>query len=137
MHDAGPVRFLERIADLHAALQRLFQGQRPFLQPRFQSLALHILHHQVGGPILAAHVVQHANVRMIQGRNDAGFPLEALPGLGIVRKMRGQDLDGDGALQTRVAGAIHFSHAACSQRRLNFIGAKFCARGEGHLCEPL
>ena len=106
------MRFLQRIADLHATLQRLLQRHRPFLQPRFQSLALDILHNQVVGPILATDVVQHANVRMIQRRNGAGFPLEALLGLGIVRQMNRQDFDGDGAVEARVGRAIDFSHAS-------------------------
>ena len=65
MHDARAVRLLQSIANLFAAFQRLLHRQRAFLQAGVQTLALHILHHQVVGPILATHIVQHADVGMI------------------------------------------------------------------------
>jgi hypothetical protein len=51
---------------------------------------------------------------MIQRRNGAGFPLEALFGFRIFRKMRRQDFDRNRAIQTRVARSIHLAHAARS-----------------------
>jgi hypothetical protein len=44
-------------------------------------------------------VMQGADVGVVQRGNGTGFALEALPGLGIGRKMRRQDLDRDGAIQ--------------------------------------
>jgi hypothetical protein len=137
VYDTRPVRLFQRIADLHAALERLLQRHRPFLKPRFQSFALDILHNQVVGSILATDVVQHANMRMIQRRNGAGFPLETLFGLGIIRQMNGKDFDGDGAVEARVCRAIDFSHASGAQRGNDFVGAEFRASGEGHGCAPL
>src|SRR5450631_273131 len=137
MHNARPVRFLQRIADLHPALQRLLQGQWPLPQPGVQTLPLHILHHQIRGSVLAAHVVQYANVRMIQRRNDPGFALEPLLRLGIVRKMGGKNLDRYRPVQASVARAINLAHAARPERRFNFIGTESGARGKSHLCAPL
>ena len=46
-------------------------------------------------PVLAADVVQCANVRMIEAGDGAGFTLETLPQIGAPRHLRGQDFDGD------------------------------------------
>jgi hypothetical protein len=42
MHDTGAVRFLQGIADLHAAFQRLFQREGTLRKTRVEALALHI-----------------------------------------------------------------------------------------------
>jgi hypothetical protein len=60
------------------------------------------------------------------------FPLEALQAVSVGRERRGQDLDGDDPIEASVAGAIHFTHPASAQRRLNFIGTESCAGIEGH-----
>jgi hypothetical protein len=127
MNNAGAVRFLERLANLHANFERLLQWERAFAKARFQALALQILHHKEGGSILTANIMQNANVWMIQGRDGASFALEALLGLRIFRKMRREYLDGYGAVKARVAGAIHFAHAAGTERRLNFVRTKLRA----------
>ena len=64
---------------------------------------------------------------MIQRRNGAGFPFEALLRFGIGREMRRQNFHSDRALEPRVAGAVHLAHAARAERRLNFIRPKFGA----------
>src|SRR5450631_3063778 len=137
MDDPGAVGFLEGIADLYAALQHLLQRQRTFLQPVVKALALHELHHQIRGSVLCAHVVEHADVRMIQRRNDPGFALEPLLRLGIVRKMGGKNLDRYRPVQASVARAINLAHAARPERRFNFIRTESGARGKSHSCAQL
>jgi hypothetical protein len=41
--------------------------------------------------------------------------------------MRGQNLDGDGAVEGRVLSAVNLAHAAGSERRDDFVGAEFGA----------
>ena len=43
-----------------------------------------------------------------------------------------ENLDGDGAVETRVAGAIDLTHAARSEGREDFEGAEFGASGQSH-----
>ena len=45
-----------------------------------------------------------------------GFALEALLAKGIGREMHGKNLDGDGAVQPCISGAVHFAHPARPQR---------------------
>lgn len=71
------------------------------------------------------NVVHAENVGMIQRSDCARFLLEAPRPVGIARKRLRQNFDGHRAVEARVAGTIHLSHAACAQRRLNFIRPEF------------
>ena len=75
----------------------LLERQRPL-----QRRALDELHHQVIRP----DVVELADVRMIQRRHGARFALEAFGELLL------GDLDGDDAVEPRVARLPHLAHAA-------------------------
>jgi len=66
------------LSHLRTILQHLFQRERPFPEPLRQGLPFHAFHHQIIDSILMTHVVQNANVRMIQAGNRFGFPLEPL-----------------------------------------------------------
>ena len=48
------------------------------------------------------------------------------------REMRGQDLDGHGAVQPGVPGLVDLSHAAGANQRDDLVGAQACAGDEGH-----
>src|SRR5215472_8671042 len=71
---------------------------------------------------------------MIQTGDGLGFALEALLADSVRRKMRGENLDGDGTFQARVACPIHLAHPARTKRRLDFVGAKSSTWLEGHSC---
>jgi len=58
---------------------------------------------------------------MIQRREDLRFALESRQALGIGGEQIRQDLDGDVAMQPRVAGAIHLPHAARANGRNDFV----------------
>jgi hypothetical protein len=59
-----------------------------------------------------AHLIERADVGMVQRRNGAGLAVEALLGLVVFRSMRGENFDGDGAVETAVACTIDLAHAA-------------------------
>src|SRR4029077_2282627 len=101
----------ERAGNLRPVLQYLNRLQWPFFQSLGHRLALQVFHDNEINAILVADVVQRADVRMIQARNNFGFALEALTACRIVSKMRRKNLDGDGALQPRVPRPIYFSHS--------------------------
>jgi hypothetical protein len=48
-----------------------------------------------------------------------------------------EDLDGNGSIEARVAGTVHLAHAARSERRLDFVWAKFSPCSDGHQCAQL
>ena len=73
---------------------------------------------------VAADVMDGADVRIVQRRDDAGFLLEALARFRIGRQRAGQDLDGDRAIEPGVTGAVDLAHAARADRRDDLVGAQ-------------
>jgi len=132
MHHTTAMRFIQCIRDLRSQLEHLLQRQRPLLQTLGQRFALDAFHHQVVDSVLMTDVVQHADVRMIQIGDCLGFALEPLFAYGIGRKLRGQNLDSNRALQARVPRAVHFTHPARTKRCHDFVGAKPCPWSHRH-----
>jgi hypothetical protein len=58
---------------------------------------------------------------------------EACQAFGIERKRVWQHLDGDVAIELRVARAIHLAHAAGAEGRDNFVGTETRARQHSHV----
>src|SRR5215470_17459085 len=137
MNNAASMRFVEGIGYGNRYCERLSQRQSATVQAVSEGLTFQVLQHQEVDAVLRTNIVKSADVGMIQRRNCAGFALEALPGLGILREMRGENLDRNRAVQPRVARAIDLAHAACAQRRLDFIRPELGARGKPHLCAQL
>ena len=137
MRYSGAMRAVERVGDLSGELERLIERQRALLDAGSQRLALHVLHHHVTGAVLAADIVEHADVRMIQRGNGAGFAFEAGAQIFAFGDVFGQDLDGDGAVEPGVAGFVHLAHAAGAERGEDLVGAEFVASVEGHLSESV
>jgi hypothetical protein len=60
--------------------------------------------------------VDRNDVRMIEGRDRPGFPLEARPALGVLCDVVGQDLQCDVTAQLGVACTVDFAHAALTEQ---------------------
>jgi hypothetical protein len=76
MHDAAPVRLVERIRDLHRVLERRVDGHGAAHEPARERLALEQLHHQIVDVAGASDVVHRADVRMTELRDRPRFLLE-------------------------------------------------------------
>ena len=139
VHDAGAMRRGECLGNLHAELERLLDRQGAALQPLRQALAFQELHHQeqpgraaaVGRQL--AHVVERADVGMLETRDAARLPFEAIAPGGVRGHFGRQHLDGHGAIETRVGGAIDLAHAALANQAENLVRAKPGA-GREHWC---
>ena len=68
-------------------------------------------------------------MRMVQA---GGFALEALAEIGIVGDVRGQDLDGNGAVQAGVGGFVDLAHTARAEGGFDLIRAECGAWAEMH-----
>jgi hypothetical protein len=123
---------LEAVADFGAGTGEKFERERAFFQAIGESFALKVFHHDVAHAVLFADIVELADVGMIQGRDGAGFAFETRVGFGFFGEMLGENFDGDGAVEASVARAVDFTHAACAEAGLNFVGAEFGAGGERH-----
>ena len=84
---------------------------------------------------MPADVVDGADVRIVQRGDGARFLLEALPRFRIGRERAREHLDGNRAIEPRVARAIDLAHAAGADRGDDLVRTKACAgleRHEGH-----
>ena len=93
---------------------------------------------------MAAYTASNAEIAPSLGRNLAAcagrvpctataiVPLEALFQIGIVGNVRGKNLDGDDAIETRVSGTVDLSHPARSKCGLNLVRADARANRESH-----
>ena len=107
--------------------ERPIERQRASCEPLGQRLALEILHDQEVNPVLAADVMERADVRMIQRGDGARLTLEALASLGIVGDLRRQDLDRHVPTEPGVAGAVDLAHPARAEPRVDLIRANLPA----------
>ena len=126
------MRLIQRVRYLCSVLKHLLQRQRPLLQTLRQRLSLDAFHHQIIDPILRTNIVKSTDVRVIQTGDRLRFALKALFASGILRKLRGQNFDGDAAFETRIPSALHLSHAASTKRCRDFIMAQVSAWSKGH-----
>ena len=113
MRDVFLVRGIQRITNLGRVLQCLIERQRPL-----EWNALDVLHHQIIGP----HVVELANMRMIQRRDRTGLPLKTLAELGL------RNLNCDDAVESRVSRLVNLAHSARANRRKDLVGAESASR---------
>ena len=82
------------------------------------------------GPLPSHEFINTRQVRGMIDRLPVGVvEWKTLLGFGIGGEMFGKNLNSDIAAEASIAGAIDFSHAACANRRLNFVGTEFGAGG--------
>jgi hypothetical protein len=133
MDDAPSMCGLECISDFHAEAEDLGERQYASFQTCRQGLALEQFKHQILGLVLAADIVQAADVRVVEGRNRLGLVGEPRAEFWVIRQLRREDLHGDAALQARVARPIHLAHAPGTDQGEDFIRAEASTRLKDHV----
>jgi hypothetical protein len=73
---------------------------------------------------VTAHVVERADVRVVQCGDRLRLAFEARAPLGVGAELLGQDLDGDVAVEARVAGSVNLSHPAGTDGGQDLIRAE-------------
>jgi hypothetical protein len=134
MRDACTMRFVEGVGDLNRVLKRLVERQRAFGKPVGQRLTFQVLHDEKQRAVVLAHVMQRADVRMVQGRNGPRLMLKPRAELRVTRQVIREDLDGDRAVEARIPGSINFPHSAGTDGGLNFVGPETGAWTKRHRC---
>ena len=123
--DVGTIRF--HVRDRYVRRLRDATDPKCALEETCFYSAENPFHDEIGDAVLAAHIVQCADVGMIQAGNGFCFTLETLFANRVTRKLLRQNLDGHGAVEPRIACAIHLSHSARAERSADLIGPKFGA----------
>jgi hypothetical protein len=89
--NAKLVRRYQGVRHLTAVLQGVVHPQGPAGDSLVQSLAIHVFHHQKMRSAFVAHVVQGADMRMVQPGYGLRFPPEAGQPIRITGKMFRQE----------------------------------------------
>src|SRR5215469_15526275 len=80
--------------------------------------------------------MKSTDIGVLQCRNRTSLPLEAFPMLRARRMLCRKNLNGDRAVQPRVARLVHFSHSPRANERHDFVGSQPSARLVGNaLCD--
>ena len=122
----------ERLCDLPGYRDRLVNGDRTFLDPLRQRLALDVLHDEEIDAVLLAHVIKGADVRMVELRNHLGFTLEARLAFGALGQVLREDLDGNRPVEPSVLGFVDLAHAPLADWGEDFVRAEARSGCEGH-----
>jgi hypothetical protein len=120
MRDVLVMRGGECTGDLSAVAENLADGKRALPDASRHRFAFHQLHHHV----IRTHVVQRADMGMIQGRDSPGLPFQAFV------KQASRNLDGDRPAQPCVSGAVHRAHATLTDLLFNPIGSELFANAD-------
>ncbi len=112
------------------------EWQRPPLDTCGERFSFEEFEHEILGVVIAADVVQAADVRVVERRDGLGLALEAGAELRVTREFRCEHLDGHLAVKARIARPIHLAHAPGADRargprrgRAVNPGRGPCARG--------
>jgi len=124
MHEPAIVSGLQCRRNLRPKPNRFIDRQPPVRQQFGERVAVDELHDQPAAAAELGELVQRCDVGMVQRGERARFAPEPCHAVGVVADVGIDDLDGDVALQHRVAGAIHLAHATRAEAAENLIPAE-------------
>jgi hypothetical protein len=127
VHDAAPVRFVERVGDLQPDLDHFPHRERPLQDPRRQQLAVHVLHDDEIGAAVFADIVGDGDIGGSQHGRGARLVQQPGAALRIGLERGGQELEGDRPAQARIFASIHLSHAAGTEALADPVVLDGCA----------
>ncbi len=132
MDDPLVVGGREAAGDLQRIFDGLARGERSSGQARAERLAIEQLHDRVCGLALLPEVVDGQDVWMGERGHGLGLALEAREGLGIVREVGREHLDGNLSAELLVAGAVDLAHATRAEQGEDLVRTEGGSRSEGH-----
>ncbi len=117
----------EGLGRLHTEPQSLLERQLPLVEPLPQRATFDVLHRDERRTVCVAHLVDRANVWMIQGGCVAGLAQQPRPrrlDIGRVHHFQGHI-----AMERRVVGEEHRAHSATAQQPFHSVAAERHAGG--------
>ena len=115
MNDAALVGAVEGAARLHGVDELERDGQRSTVRDDLlEALTFNEFHGDVGDVVLFAHIVDGDDVGVLQPAGGLGLAVKALEQTGIGGHASGDGLDGDEAVDDRIASAVDHAHGAAT-----------------------
>ena len=130
MDDPQPVGGGERIGEIDGVAQGLVEAEGPAREPIGERLPFAVLHHQEVDAVLVSHVVERADVRMVQRGDRPRLAIEALAPGGIGHVIGPRTLMATDSIEAPVEGAIDLAHAAAAERTSDLVRAEPGAFGQ-------
>src|SRR5579885_1273487 len=115
------MRCVEGIGNLNSEGKNGLKFERTPGDHVLESDTVKELHDDVGFALLIAYVVNRADIRMIQSRRGLRLTTKTGKRLRVAGNFFGQELQRDEAVQARVLGLVHHSHAAAAKLFKNFV----------------
>ena len=112
MDDALVMRRGHARRHLRREIAGTLPGELPARQQRAQRLAFEQLRHHVGDVAIEADIEDRDDARMIERRGGLRFLREPRDAIRHARELGRQHLDGDLAMQPRIASAVDLAHGA-------------------------
>jgi hypothetical protein len=126
------VRRLERFGHLPGDRQRLLDRDRSLADPVGERRPFDQFHHERGHARALLQPVDGGDVGVVQRGQRARLPVEPRQSILILCHRLRQDLDGHGAAQVGVGGAVHLTHATDTDLRGNLVRTDSGTRGQRH-----
>ena len=123
MDDVASMGGREAMGNLYAEVDGLPDRQRPVGQHRSHSTSVEEFHDGVHSLAIPLEVVNSQDVRMRNRRDRPDLALEAGDRVLAGGHVRQQHLDGDLAVEPRVAGAVNDTHAARADHIEDLVGS--------------
>ena len=133
--DAPLVSGLERLDDLRRDAQRIVQRDRPAREPLGEVLPFDELHRQRApstGRGRFFESVDLRDVRVVERRERASFPVEPRQPFLVPREQLGQDLDRDRPLQPAVDRLVDLAHASGADPAHDLVRSDPLTDCDGH-----
>ena len=121
MNDAARVRGGKRVGHLHGVAQEVRDAQARPSNERVERLPGDVLHHDEVGVAVPTDVVNGDDAGVVQGACRLRLSDKALRGSGSCDFVGGQDLDGDVAVQPRIARLVDDAHAAFAEPGFDLV----------------
>ena len=127
MNDPLPMRHLQGVCDLHRDRDGILDGERTLQQPLGERRSVDQFKYQGGHSVDALEAIDGADVRMVEGRENPGFALEADQTVRVLGEERREDLDRHVAIELAVARAVDIAHPATAKEVHDRIRAELPA----------
>ena len=114
MDDSFGVRRIERVRYLHAEVEHLLDRQRLIFDPVLQRLAIEKFHGDERLAVHFVHVVNRADIGMIQSGGRARFAAKSLERLAVRGKIFRQEFQSNEAAEFRILSLEDDAHPAAT-----------------------
>ena len=108
--DSLHVRRHQRVRHLYAYVEDLLRVHRMSRDVLLQALAVELLHHDEGMPVVVFNAVDRADIRMVQLRGRPRFAGKTLQRFGIASQIFWNEFEGDMTPQLQILRLIHHAH---------------------------